>query len=540
MHRHRLSAAVLAVTLGAALFTTAGGASASERRPRFTPPVRADNPGSPDNPKPVDSPTEPATIVDRDGVRYVAYQNGSQLSLTRDGGRTWTYLPANVLSSNLTGCTSATEIGDVEMTTDQSGRSYFADLQAVAGPTADTGIEPVVAYSDTHFLAPDAATPGYHGTCAAHQPFSVDREWMAAYTAPGKTAAQSDVYLTYHDFGPDAIWVNASHDGGVTWSTPVNVPASSPTAAADSACDTVPGGVAVDPRNGWVYVSWVAGDSAATNVGTGCNYTQATVFNKLYVAVSKDSGATWNVTLAYQGDGYSSPDPSDMSEIFTSLATDRQGGVYASFPAYRDGQFGVYLTSSAPADAAGALAFAPAEKVNGPEVQTAYFTRIVAGDAGRVDVMYLGSPVKNVIATPANKLAYTGADPAQPNCTPEVSDPGNKGVRDIGKPCEMPATSPWYLYLAQTLDNGATFTTQKLRNDPVHIGDICTLGIFCLGGDNRDLADTNDIKIDRTGGFQVAYTDETYPGGVAHNEIDFQCQTDGEGLFARVKVKSCR
>jgi len=155
--------------------------------------------------------------------------------------------------------------------------------------------------------------------------------------------------------------------------------------------------------------------------------------------------------------------------------------------------------------------------------------------------MYLGSPVKNVIATPANKLAYTGADPAQPNCTPEVSDPGNKGVRDIGKPCEMPATSPWYLYLAQTLDNGATFTTEKLRNDAVHIGDICTLGIFCLGGDNRDLADTNDIKIDRTGGFQVAYTYESYPAaGASQNEIDFQCQTDGEGLFARVKVKSCR
>src|SRR5207253_5564426 len=121
-----------------------------------------------------------------------------------------------------------------------------------------------------------------------------------------------------------------------------------------------------------------------------------------------------------------------------------------------------------------------------------------------------------------------------------------KGVRDYGKPCEMPATSPWYLYLAQTLDvvpgasaHTPTFLTQKLRNDPVHIGDICTLGIFCLGDDNRDLADTNDVKIDRTGGFQVAYTFEGYPATGPHNEIDFQCQTDGPGLYANVKVRSC-
>jgi len=154
-------------------------------------------------------------------------------------------------------------------------------------------------------------------------------------------------------------------------------------------------------------------------------------------------------------------------------------------------------------------------------------------------VIYLGTPVQNVIATPQNKLTFTGSDPAQPNCTPEVTSPG-KGVRFIGKPCELPATAAWSIFMAQSLDaNSATptYANQKLRTDSMHMGDICTLGIFCLPFDNRDLADINDVKIDATGAAQVAYTFETADG--KRTEIDFQCQTGGSGLLANVAVKSC-
>jgi hypothetical protein len=77
----------------------------------------------------------------------------------------------------------------------------------------------------------------------------------------------------------------------------------------------------------------------------------------------------------------------------------------------------------------------------------------------------------------------------------------------------------------------------KLRTDPVHVGDICTVGIFCLPGDDRDLADVNDIKIDKTGGAQVAYTFET--ADRTHTQIDFQCQSGGPGLYAGVPVRDC-
>ena len=99
--------AVLASAAGAAPGThgSAPGATGSGRTLGFTAPSRADDPAiSAKNPKYVN---EPATAVGSDGARYVAYQRGSQLSVTRDGGRTWSYVggsnAASVLSRNTTG-----------------------------------------------------------------------------------------------------------------------------------------------------------------------------------------------------------------------------------------------------------------------------------------------------------------------------------------------------------------------------------------------------------------------------------------------------
>ena len=526
---------VLGVALVALTATTMGGAArAQTASPTFTSPSRADDPAvskAADDQKYV---SEPATAVGADGARYVAYQADSQLSVTHDGGRTWRH-PGGIdmLTKNVDNCSAASDIGDVELATDRAGRVYMADLQATAGGSPDTGVEPVVARSDDGFRT-------YQGTCSAHQPFSVDREWMATYSPPGQSSDHTVVYLTYHDFGPDTMWVNKSTDGGKTWSAPVNIITSAQAQSA-SACDTIPAGIATDSR-GWVYVAWTAGAGPAQNAATGCNYTQGTVFNNFFVAVSKDQGQTWTPTLAFSGPGPTDAEPMDMSEIFGSIAIDRQNGVSIAFPAYRNGEFSAYYAYSKPAGTDGTLKFSAPVKVNGGDVHTAYFTRLIAGDSGRVDMIYLGTPLKNVIATPANKAAYTGA-PGQPNCTPEASDPGGKGVRFPGKPCELPDDAPWYLYLAETM-NGTSklpaFTNQKLRADAVHTGDICTLGIFCLGDDDRDLADTNDIKPDLTGGVQIAYTKEWYASdGSKRTEIDFQCQTGGAGLFT-TPPRSCR
>lgn len=535
----------LALTAAASVVTTlaalagAPPVSAGSAAPTFHAPSRADDPaisdarssdGSYANPHYAN---EPALAVAADGTTYVANQLGSQLSYTTDGGRTWAHPGGKqLLMKNVSGCTPVSDIGDVELATDNAGTVFMADLQITNGPELDNGIQPVVARSGDRFAT-------YSGTCAAHQAASVDREWMAAYTPPGADADHSDVYLSYHDFGPNYISVNASHDGGRTWSLPVPV-ITNGDAALSSACDTVPAGTAVDPRNGWVYVAWTSGPNPANNATTGCNYTQGTVFNKFFVAVSKDRGQTFTTTLAFQGPDTTAAEPSDMSEIFGSIAVDRSGGVYVAFPAYLQHEYDAFVAYSPPADAAGTMHFGPPHKASAPDVHTAYFARLVAGDSGRIDVIYLGSPVPNVVVTPQNKVTYDGSDPSKPNCQPEVTSAGSQGVRYPGKPCQLPATAPWYLHLAQSLNatsDTPAFTDVLMRQDAVHTGDICTLGIFCLDGDDRDLADTNDVRISSTGGAQVAYTAEL--ADRSHDEIDFQCQAGGPGLFAGVRVKDC-
>lgn len=181
--RQRRATLVVAAGVAGAIAVVAPSTAATA--PGFTPPSRADNPAisAANGQKYVN---EPATVVGGDGTRYVAYQRDSQLSTTRDGGRTWQYVggptaagSSDVLTKNISGCTSVSDIGDVDLTVDKAGVVYFGDLQITAGGLADTGIQPVVAHSGDGFRT-------YSGTCAAHQVASVDREWLAAYTAPGK------------------------------------------------------------------------------------------------------------------------------------------------------------------------------------------------------------------------------------------------------------------------------------------------------------------------------------------------------------------
>lgn len=522
--------AAAAVAVAAALAGTQGSASmAAPAQPVFTPAIRSDNPTL------QKTPTEPATIIDTAGRRYVANQLDSELAITEDGGKTWRYPHGDsVLAQNVEGCAVSAGglIGDVELATDSGGRTYFSTLGILDGGTADNGIQPLVAYSDDGFKT-------WHTKCAAHNPFMTDRQWLATYAPPGTPSDQTKLYLTYHDFGPDTMWVNRSADGGKTWMLP-QVVITDPEAIASSGCDTVPGGIAVDQRNGWIYISWVAGPQPVNNAATGCNYTQGTIFNKYYVAFSKDNGVTWSNVKTFEGLDNTTQAPNDLSEIFSNIAVDRQGNVYVAYPAFLNGEYGIYYQWAKPSDT-GNLQFSAPRKVSSGDAHTAYYPRMVAGDDGRIALIYLGTPYKNVPATATNKANVHGGGDGAPDCSPEVAAPGDHGVRFLGKPCMLPDDTKWYLYLATSFNattDGPVFENQKMRPDSVHPGDICTLGIFCLGGDNRDLADVNDIKVDATGGIQVAYTYEA--PDAKSNQIIFQCQVAGPGLYAGVTPKSCQ
>jgi hypothetical protein len=53
----------------------------------------------------------------------------------------------------------------------------------------------------------------------------------------------------------------------------------------------------------------------------------------------------------------------------------------------------------------------------------------------------------------------------------------------------------WNVYLAQTTDNGASFTQSVVSNKPNHVGVICTEGTACAPG-TRNLLDLFQVGID--------------------------------------------
>jgi hypothetical protein len=70
----------------------------------------------------------------------------------------------------------------------------------------------------------------------------------------------------------------------------------------------------------------------------------------------------------------------------------------------------------------------------------------------------------------------------------------------------------WKLYVAQSLDlnlgSSPTWTVTEATPQPMHKGDICTLGIFCIPAvSDRSILDFIDIAIDQSGMAHVAYTE---------------------------------
>jgi len=130
---------------------------------------------------------------------------------------------------------------------------------------------------------------------------------------------------------------------------------------------------------------------------------------------------------------------------------------------------------------------------------THWFPAIAADSPGHVDVAYLRT--STILPTgPSGK-----ADPG-----------GCAGSKAAVTPPTYPAACQWFLYAAQssnlTLPPGkATWTTTNITGKtPMHIGDICNLGIACIPNvSNRHLLDFIQEAIDPvTGCAHIAYADD--------------------------------
>jgi hypothetical protein len=485
---------------------------------------------------------EPSITSDTLGQLYVTTPQGGTLTYTStNGGSTWRQAT-----------TADPASGDDCLATDQANSVYLCNLagsEGVAPLQADVWKSVNHGASWTHG---EGALPQCGTSCS---PFGVDRDWVAAsIMPPATTTAQAEVVLMYHDFyGPSQIWVNISHDGGATFGPPVEVlaaPAVTPGAVTGTLvaqgytfCNTVPAGVAIappgTPHAGRIFVAWIAADLAQN--ATGCNVSMLQSFHTLWISYSDDNGLTWTPQQAFDaGIGH------DASTPFVGFTTDRVGNPYFGFainlnsnPATCSAEstagtvqsdtsceYDMYVVWSsnggATWDGGGGLvpgSAATPYRVNPvTERGTHFFPAIAAGDPGKVDVAYLRTPA--ILPTDP----FGKADPG--GC----AGPGPAN----GNPTTYPPACSWNLYGAQSVNlaagpSSATWAVTQITTTPMHVGDICNLGIACLApSSNRNLLDFIQETLDQKGCAHIAYADDN-----TVNRIRSANQTSGTCILSR-------
>jgi hypothetical protein len=149
-----------------------------------------------------------------------------------------------------------------------------------------------------------------------------------------------------------------------------------------------------------------------------------------------------------------------------------------------------------------------------PGLQTNLFAAIAAGDAGRVDVAWYGTPT-------------LGSCPSQPCGSGALT------------------TAHWSVMMAQSLNaivNGQpnptpSFTSSKVSEVSNHFGEICTMGIGCTTGGDRGLADFISVTPGLKGEANVVWADavnQNLNGGTSAALIAFNRQIAGPSLYAAI------
>ena len=471
---------------------------------------------------------EPSIVSDSLGRLYDTTPSGGTMTYTSTNhGASWTQV-----------ATANTRSGDDCLATDQANAVYLCNLdgregllrlQADVYKSTDQG---------AHWTHGSGAVPNCGTSCS---PFGVDRDWVAAsIRQPGSGTNNAEVVLMYHDFyGPSEIWVNISTDGGASFGPPQLVLATSAitqggiTAQGSTFCNTVPAGVGIappgTPHAGRIFVAWIAADPVQN--ATGCNITMLESFHNLFVSYSDDNGATWTPQLAFDaGIGH------DASTPFVGFTLDNQGNPYFGFainlnannvkctaesasvavqsdPSCEYDMYVVWSSNGGRTWDGGGGPFGSAPRpyrVNPPsETGTHWFPAIAAGAPGQVDVAYLRSPS----IVPTGLLGKANA--------------GGCGGPGTGNPDWYPLCS-WNLYAAQSLNlnaspDDATWAITQITTTPMHIGDICNLGIFCVApSSNRNLLDFIMATVDPLGCAHVAYADDN-----TVNQLRVANQTSG-------------
>src|SRR5215472_9554419 len=261
---------------------------------------------------------------------------------------------------------------------------------------------------------------------------------FAGNDRPWITSDGARVYISYHDSkNSSLIRVQRSDDDGFTWTRVGDAITGAGPTTGSATFNNTAGPIVADPVSHNVYSVFASGE-------VGILKAKTTDFNNIFVSRSADAGKHWTPVLVFAG-----PPLSTNANVFPSVAVDPvNGNVYATWSNASSAGTNVYFSQSADA----AASWSSPVIVNIAPANTALFPW-VAAHAGAVDVVYYGTTGANV------------------------------------------AGAAWNVYLAHTIDNGASFTQSLVSKEPNHVGVICTEGTACAPG-TRNLLDLLEVGID--------------------------------------------
>jgi hypothetical protein len=263
------------------------------------------------------------------------------------------------------------------------------------------------------------------------------------------TSEGRNVYIAYHDSGNSSlIHVQRSDDDGYTWRRVADPIVGQGRTTGNATFNNSAGPIVADPFTHNVYTVYAAGEPGIQK-GTSAN------FNNIFISRSTDGGLSWTSNLVYHA-----PLFTPLNNIFPALAVDPTNGkVYSAWADEHD----IFFSTSSDQG----VHWTTAVKVNIAPANTALFPWVAAHN-GKVDVVYY--------ATSASS--------------------------------KDDDTAVWNVYLAQTTNDGASFTQNLVSNTPNHIGVICTEGSACTS--DRTLLDLFEVAINpQNGRAGVVYTDDT-------------------------------
>ncbi len=240
-----------------------------------------------------------------------------------------------------------------------------------------------------------------------------------------------------------------SDDDGYTWTKVGNPIVGQGRVTANATFNNTAGPIVADPVTHNVYTIYTAGEPGIQKA-TSANH------NNVYVSRSTDLGRTWTATLLFHAALFT-----PLNNFLPYLAVDPTNGkLYAT---WSDGH-SLYFSASSDES----LTWSAAVTVNVAPANAAIFPEVAAYN-GVVDVVYYGASSSN------------------------------------------DSSAVWNVYLAQTTNDGSSFTQSLVSNTSNHHGVICTSGLACSSPlDTRTLLDLFEVAINpQTGLASVVYTDDT-------------------------------